>query len=81
MPFNSRMKNTGQPAMIAAPLKPLAERKDDADMRCRHWLAEGNTAAAAGNQVKAEKCYAKSQFWLDRWNHLCGRGERPAPRA
>lgn len=66
--------------MPKQPLKPLRERQIDADVRCRNWLAEGNAAAEAGDKDKAEQCYAKSQFWLDRWNHLCGRGERPAPK-
>lgn len=63
-----------------APKKPLVERQIDADVRCRHWRAEGNAAAEAGDSVLAERCFAKSQFWLDRWNLLCGRGERPSPK-
>lgn len=66
---------------IASLKKSLAERQLDADVRSRHWLAEGNAASEIGDAALAEKCYAKAQFWLDRWNFLCGRGERPAPEA
>lgn len=34
------------------------------------WLADGNEAAEAGKHAKAEKCYAKAQFWLDRANSI-----------
>lgn len=62
------------------PVKPLRERQVDADVRCRQWLAKATDAAEAGNKAQAERYEAKAQFWLDRWNHLCGRGERPAPK-
>lgn len=29
---------------------------------------------------QAERCYAKGQFWLDRFNLLSGRGDRAAPK-
>ena len=45
----------------------------DAEVRCSQWLADGNAAREAGKHAKAEKCYAKSQFWLDRFNKLTGR--------
>ena len=45
----------------------------DAEVRASQWLADGNAARERGNMVKAEKCYAKSQFWLDRFNKLTGR--------
>ena len=38
------------------------------------WLAEGNEAAEKGNKAKAEKCYDKAQYWLDRYNRLTGNG-------
>jgi len=49
------------------------EQAIDADYRCNKWLADGNEAAEQGNHAKAEKCYEKSQYWLDRFNKLCGR--------
>ena len=45
----------------------------DAEDRGNRWLADGNAAAEAGNKAKAEHCYAKGQFWLDRFNRLTGR--------
>lgn len=32
------------------------------------WLAGGNEAEERGDTDKAEKCFAKSQAWLDRAN-------------
>ena len=62
------------------PKKPIAERILDADVRCRHWLAEGNAAAEDGEHVKAQACYDKSQYWLDRYNFLSGRSDRDPPK-
>lgn len=36
------------------------------------WLADGNEAEERGNRIKAEKCFAKAQYWLDRYNRLAG---------
>lgn len=44
----------------------------DADCRSSKWLADGNAYAERGDKVRAEKCYAKSQFWLDRYNKYAG---------
>lgn len=44
----------------------------DAQHRCNTWLADGNAAQERGNTARAEQCYAKSQFWLDRLNKLEG---------
>ena len=63
-----------------APKKTLRERMLDAEVRSSQWLADGNEARESGQLAKAEKCYAKSQFWLDRYNLLAGKGEKPAPR-
>ena len=52
--------------------KPLNERIIEAETRGSHWLAEGNEAEERGDRVKAEKCFEKSQFWLDRYNKLAG---------
>jgi hypothetical protein len=49
------------------------EEAIDAEVRGSTWLADGNAAAEAGNKAKAEKCYDKAQFWLDRYNKLTGR--------
>lgn len=48
------------------------EKALDAETRGNRWLADGNAAAEAGNKEKAEKCYEKGQFWLDRYNRLMG---------
>jgi hypothetical protein len=52
----------------------LKEKIIEADMRGSNWLALGNEAAETGNHRKAEKLYAKGQFWLDRSNKLRGDG-------
>lgn len=49
------------------------EKALDAEERGNRWLAEGNAAREAGNKKKAERCYDKGQFWLDRYNKLTGR--------
>lgn len=48
----------------------FAEKIADADARGSNWLAEANAAAESGDQDKAQKCYDKGQFWLDRSNSL-----------
>jgi hypothetical protein len=57
----------------------------DADTRANRWLADGNAlsdeayaskdepARAQRLYKKAAECYAKAQFWLDRFNKLTGR--------
>ena len=52
--------------------KSLQERIVEADARGNYWLAEGNAAAERGNQKRADACYAKGQYWLDRYNRLKG---------
>ena len=53
--------------------KTNREKAIDAEVRGSHWLAEGNTHAERGDKARAEKCYSKGQFWLDRFNKLTGR--------
>ena len=48
-------------------------------MGCQH-LGNANEAAEKGNQAKADKLYAKAQFWLDRYNLLVGDGEKAPPK-
>jgi hypothetical protein len=52
--------------------KTAKQRADDADARCARWLADGNEAAERGAKKTAEKCYEKSQYWLDVANRLRG---------
>ena len=69
--------------LAEAPTKKLAKmylreqanrlKAIDAEDRSNRWLADGNEAAEAGNKVKAERCYEKGQFWLDRFNRLTAR--------
>ncbi|WP_087132042.1 hypothetical protein [Caballeronia pedi] len=62
------------------PKKTLRERIIDAEVRGGKWLADGNEAAERGDRRKAEQCYEKSQFWLDRYNLLVGNSDRPTPK-
>lgn len=52
--------------------KTLSEKIADADMRGSHLLAEANEASERGQREKAEKLYARGQYWLDRSNKLRG---------
>lgn len=58
--------------MTRKPAKTLQERLIEADERGSRYLADANEAAERGDTVKAEKLYAKGQFWLDRYNKLAG---------
>lgn len=51
-------------------MKPLNERRLDAEVRAGKWLADGNAHNERGDKKKADFCYAKSQYWLDRANRL-----------
>lgn len=61
-----------------APVKPLAERMLDAETRAGQWLADGNKAQEAGRVTRAERCFQKAQFWLDRANELADHAESVA---
>jgi hypothetical protein len=57
----------------------------DAETRANRWLADGNELSdeafasrdeptrSARLYKKSADCYAKAQFWLDRFNKLTGR--------
>jgi hypothetical protein len=45
----------------------------EADERGSRYLADANEALEAGKKERAERLYAKGQFWLDRFNKLTGR--------
>lgn len=62
------------------PQKSLKDRIADADAFASKWLADGNAHSEAGNSAKAEYCYAKSQFWKDRFNLLTNQSHKPAPK-
>ncbi len=62
------------------PKQALPDRILDAETRSSQWLADANEARESGNVKRAEECDRKSQFWLDRYNLLTGKGERPAPK-
>ncbi len=57
---------------MTKPRRTLAERIADADARCSRYLADANEAEERGDKDKAEKLYAKSGFWRDRYNKLKG---------
>lgn len=61
--------------MTSKPAKTLSEKIADADARGSKILADANEAAERGDHEKAEKLYAKGQYWLDRSNKLRGCGE------
>lgn len=50
----------------------LSDRVIDAEERASRWLSEGNEAEERGDVEKAEFCFQKSQYWLDRYNRLAG---------
>ena len=47
----------------------------DYEERAGKWLADGRAAEEAGKTAKAERCYEKSQYWLDKANKVRGWGE------
>ncbi len=56
------------------------EKKDfrvnlTAEERAGKWLADANEQTEKGNTERAERMYAKSQYWLDRANKDRGWGE------
>ena len=63
--------------------KTLAERIDEADHFGNRYLGDYNELIESGypeSGPKAQKLYAKGQFWLDRYNYLTGNGDRPPPK-
>lgn len=48
------------------------ERAQEADDRGSRYLGDANEANERGEKAKAEKLYARGQFWLDRYNKLMG---------
>lgn len=62
------------------PKKSLADRIVEAEVLGSRWLADGNEAAERGNKAKADRCYEKAQFWLDRYNLLTGGSDREPPK-
>ena len=52
--------------------KTPTEKFIEAEERGNNWLALANEAAEQGKHDKAERLYAKGQFWLDRANILEG---------
>lgn len=52
--------------------KTREEKMIEADARGNKYLSDANEAAERGDHAKAEKLYAKGQFWLDRLNKLAG---------
>lgn len=52
--------------------KTLEQKIMEADERCCRALADANEAEELGNKIKAEKLFAKSGFWRDRYNKLVG---------
>jgi hypothetical protein len=55
---------------MSGPVDVLAAMIADADLRCNKWLADGNAVFEDGKPRAAQRCYAKSQYWLDRRNRL-----------
>lgn len=51
--------------------KVKAEKYFEKSSQC---LADGNEHAEAGRHAKAEKCYERSQYWLDKANLWAGNG-------
>lgn len=58
--------------MRMTPAEFLNQQIIDADERGNRWLAKANEASEKGQHEKAEKLYAKGQYWLDRSNKLRG---------
>lgn len=50
--------------------KSIKDKKVEAEVLCSKWVADGNEAMEKGDWNKAQRCYEKSDFWLDRVNKL-----------
>ena len=53
----------------------MAMNKDKANEyteKAARWLHEANLAAEAGKKEKAERLYAKSQYWHDKMHKALG---------
>jgi hypothetical protein len=50
--------------------RTLKERVLEAEVKGSQWLAKGNEYTEAGKHEQAQRCYDRSQFWLDRYNKL-----------
>jgi len=48
------------------------QKASDFEVKAARWLHEGNLAAESGKQGRAEKMYAKSQYWHDKMNKELG---------
>lgn len=48
----------------------LKEKLMTAEVKGSQWLADGNAASERGDSDRAQRCYDKAQFWLDRANTL-----------
>lgn len=44
----------------------------EAEIEGAKYLGDANEAEERGDHGRAERLYAKSQFWLDRYNRLAG---------
>lgn len=56
---------------MARTIKNLEVSGDKAqtyEMHASKWLADGNEAEERGNRAKAEACFEKAQYWLDKAN-------------
>jgi len=50
-------------------------KADDYTAKAARWLHEANVAREAGKIEKAEKLYAKSQYWHDKMIKALGMGD------
>lgn len=50
----------------------IREQIAEADTRGNEWLRKGLEAEAAGKKRRADECFRKGGFWLDRSNKLRG---------
>lgn len=48
------------------------DKRCHADIMASRNLANANEASERGDHATAERLYAKSQYWLDRYNILAG---------
>lgn len=54
-------------------VRPLKDRIIEAEVKCSQALADANVAREDGNTMKADRLYARSQRWLDKFNRLTER--------
>lgn len=59
-------------ARTANHLAVSGDKAQTYEIHASKWLADANEASECGKYEKAEKCWQKAQYWLDKANKARG---------